>query len=85
VAEAQFPTDPDELARSNIELPRLKPDSAASAPKRWRRSSNTSALRRIPRSRPKRIWNFCEQVGYEVNYDGLTPEQFMLAESRGWI
>jgi hypothetical protein len=24
-------------------------------------------------------------VGYEVNYDGLTPEQFMLAESRGWI
>jgi hypothetical protein len=24
-------------------------------------------------------------VGYDVNYDGLTPEQFMLAESRGWV
>lgn len=24
-------------------------------------------------------------VGYEDNYDGLTPEQFILAESRGWI
>ncbi len=24
-------------------------------------------------------------VGYDENYDGLTPEQYMLAESRGWI
>src|SRR5437868_5973433 len=24
-------------------------------------------------------------VGFAENYDGLSPEQFMLAESRGWI
>ena len=118
VADNQFPSNPEDLAGSTVEMPRLTPDTAESCPRPIEQIVEYLRTEAYPEEltdtdleflRTASVegvdywtWRFTESegsecfvtvsrrgsettVGYEENYDGLTPEQFMLAESRGWI